>query len=81
VADEPRNLSHGADKSERLQVLLAVLLGAAALATAWAAYRGDLYSGDSVILLNQRLPAARTQGRPGLAQAAERSLPPPSAWP
>jgi len=40
-------------KSERLQILLAVLLGAAALATAWAAYRGELYSGDSVILLNR----------------------------
>jgi hypothetical protein len=42
-----------ADKSERLQVILAVLLGAAALATAWSAYRGELYSGDSVILLNR----------------------------
>jgi hypothetical protein len=41
-----------AEKSERLQILLAVLLGAAALLTAWAAYRGELYSGDSVILLN-----------------------------
>lgn len=30
-----------------------MLLGAAALATAWAAYRGELYSGDSVILLNR----------------------------
>ena len=44
---------HRADKSETLQILLAVLLGAAALATAWAAYRGELYSGDSVILLNR----------------------------
>ncbi len=45
--------SRGASKSETLQVVLAVLLGAAALATAWAAYRGELYSGDSVILLNR----------------------------
>lgn len=42
-----------ARKSEGLQILLAVLLGAAALATAWAAYRGELYSGDSVIMLNR----------------------------
>lgn len=40
-------------RSETLQIVLAVLLGAAALATAWAAYRGELYSGDSVILLNR----------------------------
>ena len=40
-------------KGERLQILLAVLLGTAALATAWAAYQGDLYSGDSVITLNR----------------------------
>lgn len=42
-----------ASKSEGLQILLAVLLGTAALATAWAAYRGDLYSGDSLIRFNQ----------------------------
>jgi hypothetical protein len=49
---EHASLSHTADKSEWLQILLAVLLGAAALSTAWAAYRGELYGGDSVILLN-----------------------------
>jgi hypothetical protein len=46
------------DKSERLQVVLAVLLGAAALLTAWAAYQGELYSGDSVILLNQSVQSS-----------------------
>ena len=51
MATEPEIRPEG--KSERLQILLAVLLGLAALATAWAAYRGDLYSGDSVILLNR----------------------------
>lgn len=47
-----------AAKSDRLQLVLAVLLGLAALATAFAAYRGDLYSGDSVILLNQSVQSA-----------------------
>ena len=51
MATEPEIRPEG--KSERLQILLAILLGLAALATAWAAYRGDLYSGDSVILLNR----------------------------
>lgn len=51
MATEPEIRPEG--KSERLQILLAILLGAAALATAWAAYRGDLYSGDSVIMLNR----------------------------
>jgi len=51
VAQSERD--HTAAKSDGLQLVLAVLLGLAALATAFAAYRGDLYSGDSVILLNQ----------------------------
>lgn len=54
MADEtPTRGGGSAHKSEKLQIVLAVLLGAAALATAWAAYRGELYSGDSVILLNR----------------------------
>ena len=53
MAAEPDTRDGSARKSEGLQILLAVLLGAAALATAWAAYRGELYSGDSVIMLNR----------------------------
>ncbi len=54
-------------RTERLQILLAMLLGTAALATAWAAYRGDLYSGDSVILLNQ---SVQTSDKASLAFTA-----------
>jgi hypothetical protein len=53
MADETESQGRSARKSDALQLLLAALLGAAALATAWAAYRGELYSGDSVILLNR----------------------------
>jgi hypothetical protein len=54
-------------KGERLQILLAVLLGTAALATAWAAYQGDLYSGDSVITLNR---SVQTSDKASLAFTA-----------
>lgn len=60
ASDTQKPRQHSADKSERLQILLAVLLGTAALATAWAAYRGELYSGDSLILLNR---SAQTSDR------------------
>jgi hypothetical protein len=42
---------------DRLEILLAVLLGLAALATAFAAYQGDLYGGDSVVKLNDSVRA------------------------
>jgi hypothetical protein len=54
-------------KGERLQILLALLLGTAALATAWAAYQGDLYSGDSVITLNR---SVQTSDKASLAFTA-----------
>jgi len=51
--DANGDADRGSNKGEKLQILLAVLLGTAALATAWAAYRGELFSGDSLILLNR----------------------------
>lgn len=40
---------------DRLGVLLAVLLGLGAVATAFAAYQGEIYSGDSLVSINQSL--------------------------
>jgi hypothetical protein len=48
---------------ERLQILLAVLLGFTALLTAWAAYRGDLYGGDSLIRFNEAVQLTDQSGQ------------------
>jgi hypothetical protein len=48
---------------ERLQILLAILLGATALLTAWAAYRGDLYGGDSLIRFNEAVQLTDQSGQ------------------
>lgn len=48
---------------ERLQILLAILLGFTALLTAWAAYRGDLYGGDSLIRFNEAVQLTDQSGQ------------------
>jgi hypothetical protein len=49
--------------SEGLQIFLAVLLGVTALLTAWAAYRGDLYGGDSLIRFNEAIQLTDQSGQ------------------